>query len=138
MLEPFAGKGPYDQQGRRVVEGQRLTQAASDIFLGWFTNDVDGTEYYVRQLRDMKGAYDPTGMAPYRLANYAQFCGWNLARAHAKAGDAAAIAGYLGKSDAFDRAIVAFAGAYADQNRQDHAAFAAAVGDGRIAAIPGL
>ena len=86
VLEPFAGKGPYEQHGQRVVEGQRLTQAASDIFLGWFKNERDGIDYYVRQLRDMKYAYDPTGVEPYRLANYGQFCGWNLARAHAKSG----------------------------------------------------
>ena len=137
VLEPFAGKGPYEQQGRRVVEGQRLTQAASDIFLGWFTG-ADGNDYYVRQLRDMKYAYDPTGVESYRLANYGQFCGWNLARAHAKSGDAAEIAGYLGKTDAFDRAVVAFAGAYAEQNNRDYEAFRTAVNNGRIAAMPGF
>ena len=137
VLEPFAGAGPYEQQGRRVVEGQRLTQAASDIFLGWFTNQ-DGIDYYVRQLRDMKYAYDPTGVSPVRLANYAQFCGWNLARAHAKSGDAAEIAGYLGKSDAFDRAIVSFAGDYAEQNRRDYKRFRTAVQEGRIAATAGV
>ncbi len=137
VLEPFAGAGPYEQQGRRVVEGQRLTQAASDIFLGWFTNQ-DGIDYYVRQLRDMKYAYNPAGVSPVRLANYAQFCGWNLARAHAKSGDAAEITGYLGKSDAFDRAIVSFAGNYAEQNRRDYKRFKTAVQEGRIAATAGV
>jgi hypothetical protein len=138
VLEPFAGSGPYEQQGRRVVEGQRLTQAASDIFLGWFTNSVDGIDYYVRQLRDMKYAFDPAGVAPAGLAQYAQFCGWNLARAHAKSGDATEIAGYLGRSDAFDRAIVSFAGAYAGQNDRDYAAFRSAAANGRIAVAPGF
>ena len=137
VLEPFAGAGPYEQQGRRVVEGQRLTQAASDIFLGWFTNQ-DGTDYYVRQLRDMKYAYDPAGVSPVRLANYAQFCGWNLARAHAKSGDAAEITGYLGKSDAFDRAIISFSGDYAKQNRRDFEMFRTAIKKGRIVATPGF
>ena len=137
VLEPFAGAGPYDHQGRRVVEGQRLTQAASDIFLGWFTAK-DGIDYYVRQLRDMKFSFDPTGVSRKRLAWFAQFCGWNLARAHAKSGDAAEIAGYLGKSDVFDRAIVSFASEYADQNRRDYETFLAAVEDGTIVAETGV
>jgi hypothetical protein len=126
-----------DNQGRRVVEGQRLTQAASDIFLGWFT-DQGGIDFYVRQLRDMKYAYDPAGVSPVRLANYAQFCGWNLARAHAKSGDAAEITGYLGKSDAFDRAIVSLAGDYAEQNRRDYKMFKTAAQEGRIEATAGF
>ncbi len=138
VLEPFAGAGPCEEQGRRVVEGQRLTQGASDIFLGRFTNDSDGVQYYVRQLPDMKYAFGSAGAPWHGLASYARFCGWNLTRAHAKSGDAAAIAGYLGKSDPFDRAVVAYSGAYAEQNRQDYEAFRAAVGNGRIAAIPGL
>jgi hypothetical protein len=121
-----------------VVEGQRLTQAASDIFLGWFTNDMDGVDYYVRQLRDMKYAYDPTGVEPYRLASYAQVCGWNLARAHAKSGDAAEIAGYLGKTGSFDRAIVSFAGDYTAQNNRDYEAFHAAAREGRVEATAGF
>jgi uncharacterized protein (DUF2252 family) len=137
VLEPFAGAGLYEQQGRRVVEGQRLTQAASDIFLGWFTSH-DGTDYYVRQLRDMKYAYDPAGVSPVRLANYARFCGWNLARAHAKSGDAAEITGYVGKTDAFDRAIISFADEYAEQNRRDYEVFRKDVKKGRIAATPGF
>jgi hypothetical protein len=123
--------------GHRIVEGQRLTQAASDIFLGWFTNQ-DGIDYYVRQLRDMKYAYDPQGVSPTRLANYAQFCVWNLARAHAKSGDAAEIAGYLGKSDAFDRAIVSFARDCAEQNHSDYKMFKTAIQKGRIAATTGF
>ena len=114
-----------------------MTQAASDIFLGWFT-DQGGIDYYLRQLRDMKYAYDPPGVSPVRLANYAQFCGWNLARTHAKSGDAAGITGYLGKSDAFDRAIVSFAGDYAEQNRRDYKRFKTAVQEGRIAATAGF
>ncbi len=136
VLEPFAGAGPYEHQGRRVVEGQRLMQAASDIFLGYFTND-QGIDFYVRQLRDMKYGFDPTGAPPYQLANYAKFCGGNLARAHAKAGDAAEIAGYLGNSDTFDRAIVSFAGAYAEQNRRDYEAFRTAAQEERITATTG-
>jgi uncharacterized protein (DUF2252 family) len=131
VLEPFAGQGPYEHQGQRVVEGQRLTQAASDIFLGWF-KDSSGVDFYVRQLRDMKYSYDPTGVPPIRLANYAQFCGWNLARAHAKSGDAAEIAGYLGKTDSFDRAIITFAQDYAEQNRRDYGLFREAVREKRI------
>jgi len=137
VLEPFAGKGQYEQQGQRVVEGQRLTQAASDIFLGWFTHP-NGTDYYVRQLRDMKYAFDPSGVSADGLAHYAQICGWNLARAHAKSGDAVSIAGYLGRSDAFDRSIASFAGNYAEQNRRDYEAFRAAAGAGLITATPGI
>ncbi len=137
VLEPFAGAGPYEQQGRRVVEGQRLMQTASDIFLGWFTNE-EGIDFYVRQLRDMKYGFDPTGASLSQLANYAQFCGENLARSHAKSGDAAEISGYLGNSDVFDRAIISFAGAYAEQNRRDYEAFSAAVKDGRLTATTGL
>ena len=137
VLEPFAGAGPYEQQGRRVVEGQRLMQTASDIFLGWFTNE-EGIDFYVRQLRDMKYGFDPTGVSLPQLANYAHFCGENLARSHAKSGDAAEISGYLGNSDVFDRAIISFAGAYAEQNRRDYEAFGAAVEDGRLTATTGF
>jgi uncharacterized protein (DUF2252 family) len=138
VLEPFAGTGPYENQGQRVVEGQRLMQTASDIFLGWFTNGVDGVNYYVRQLRDMKFGVDPGVMNLAQLANYARFCGMNLARSHAKGGDAAAIAGYLGNSDAFDRAIVSFAGAYAEQNNRDYEVFRTAVKENRIQATTGF
>jgi hypothetical protein len=137
VLEPFAGAGPYEHQGRRVVEGQRLTQTASDIFLGWMTGPA-GIEFYVRQLRDMKQSFEPAGVAPGAMGMYAEFCGWSLALAHAKSGDAAEIAGYLGSSDAFDRAIATFAGAYAEQNRRDYEAFRTAVADGRLGASPDL
>ena len=120
-----------------MVEGQRLMQTASDIFLGWFTNE-EGIDFYVRQLRDMKYGFDPTGVSLSQLANYAHFCGENLARSHAKSGDAAEISGYLGNSDVFDRAIISFAGAYAEQNRRDYEAFSAAVKDGRLTATTGF
>jgi hypothetical protein len=137
VLEPFAGTGPYEQQGRRVVEGQRLMQTASDIFLGYFTNP-DGIDFYVRQLRDMKFGLDPAGVTPVQLANYARFCGMNLARSHAKGGDAAEITGYLGTTDSFDRAIVSFARTYAEQNNRDYQAFSKAISEGRIAASAGF
>jgi uncharacterized protein (DUF2252 family) len=136
VLEPFAGAGPYEKQGQRVVEGQRLMQSASDIFLGYLSNP-DGIDFYVRQLRDMKYGFDPSGVEPWQLANYAKYCGGNLARSHAKSGDAAAIAGYLGNSDTFDRAIVSFAGAYAEQNRRDYMAFRTATQEERITATTG-
>jgi uncharacterized protein (DUF2252 family) len=121
VLEPYAGRSRYRHHGRRVVNGQRLLQTASDIFLGWAG---DGTgHYYVRQLWDMKGSVDIEAMAPGDLVAYARLCGWVLARAHARSGDAAAISGYLGSGDRFDRAVAAFAEAYADQTEADHAAF---------------
>jgi uncharacterized protein (DUF2252 family) len=135
VLEPYAGKSQYNNHGQRVVRGQQYTQAASDIFLGWGrANDID---LYVRQLRDMKASLDVTIMAPSRLAVYAGLCGWALARAHARSGDAARIAGYLGSSNRFDRAIVDFAMAYADQTERDHAALVEAVKSGRIEAEVG-
>ncbi len=124
---------PVEHQGRRVVEGQRLLQATSDVLLGWTTNPLDGVEYYVRQLWDAKGSVDVATLRPGALATYAAGCGWALARAHARCGDAAAIAGYLGRSTAFDDAMVAFATAYAEQTVRDRAALEAAV---EIGAIP--
>jgi uncharacterized protein (DUF2252 family) len=122
VLEPYAGRSRYRHPGRRVVSGQRLLQTASDIFLGWAG---DGTShYYVRQLWDMKGSMDLDTLDPADLLPYARLCGWVLARAHARSGDAAAISGYLGSGDRFDRAVAAFAEAYADQTEADHAAFA--------------
>jgi Uncharacterized protein conserved in bacteria (DUF2252) len=122
VLEPYAGRSRYRHSGRRVVNGQRLLQTASDIFLGWAG---DGTShYYVRQLWDMKGGVDLDTLDPADLVPYARLCGWVLARAHARSGDAAAISGYLGSGDRFDRAVAAFAEAYADQTEADHAAFA--------------
>ena len=126
VLAPYAGASDYEHEGERVVRGQRLTQAASDIFLGWV--DLQGRPACVRQLRDMKGSVNLEGIVAEDLLGYADTCGLALARAHARTGDPAAIGAYLGKADTFDVAISAFAVAYADQSERDHAAFAAAVG----------
>jgi uncharacterized protein (DUF2252 family) len=138
VLEPFVNATRFSNQGRRVVEGQQLMQAASDIFLGWqrSTVSIDGVtrDFYVRQLRDWKGAWAPEAMIPAVMAFYGRACGWTLARAHARSGDRIAIASYLGNSDAFDRAIVAFAEAYADQNERDFEALEAAISSGRVTA----
>ena len=134
VLEPYAGKSRYENQGQRVVVGQRLMQASSDIFLGW-TRSRLGHDYFGRQLRDMKFSLPVDGYGARELKHYAKVCGWVLARAHAKSGDAAMISGYLGKSDQFDLAIGAFAEAYADQNERDHAALVAAVKAGRVEAL---
>ena len=123
----------YAEHGRRVVEGQRLVQAASDSFLGW-TVAPGGTHYYWRQFKDMKGSVEIDGAPLDRLRRYASLCGWTLARAHARSGDAAALAGYLGTGTVFDRAIAEFSVAYADQNERDYQAFTAAIGDGRLPA----
>ncbi len=126
VLEPYARKSAFRHQGRRVVEGQRLTQAASDIFLGW-ANGVDTSrQYYVRQLHDMKGGVEPDRMPATSLRPYAEICGTGLARAHARAGGATMISTYLGSSDRVDRALAEYAKAYADQNERDFAAFSAA------------
>jgi uncharacterized protein (DUF2252 family) len=135
VLEPYAGKGLYENHGQRVVTGQRLMQSASNIFLGW-TRGREGRHFYVRQLRDMKMSApveEAATAAQFHL--YAELCGRTLAHAHAKSGDAALISGYLGKSDTFDRAIGDFALAYADQNEKDHAALVAAVKAGRLKAL---
>ena len=128
-------------QGRRVVEGQRLMQAAGDVFLGWLrvTTDLDGRtrDYHVRQLWDAKWSVPIETVSAEGMATYARACGWTLARAHARSGDRAAIAGYLGHGDGFDRALVTFAERYADRNAADYAAFATAVRDGRLEAEPG-
>jgi hypothetical protein len=135
VLAPYAGASEYAHQGERVVHGQRLMQAASDAFLGWVTGTgKDRREFYVRQLRDKKGSAAIETMPPRRLRAYGRACGIALARAHARAGDPLAIAAYLGRSDRFDAAVESFAAAYADQNARDHAAFLAAVEDGRLAA----
>lgn len=134
VLEPYAGKSRYENQGQRVVMGQRLMQACSDIFLGW-TRSRLGRDYFGRQLRDMKFSLPVGGYGARELKHYSKVCGWVLARAHAKSGDAAMISGYLGKSDQFDLAIGAFAEAYADQNERDHAALVAAVKAGRVEAL---
>jgi len=136
VLARYAGPSEYGHQGERVVTGQRLMQAASDVFLGWATGPF-GHGYYVRQLRDMKGSVAIDLLTSEDLVRYAGLCGVTLARAHARSGDAAAIAGYLGSGDQFDRAIVAFADQYADQTERDHAALADAVAAGRIEAMTG-
>jgi uncharacterized protein (DUF2252 family) len=141
VLEPFSGKSKFANHGRRVVEGQWLMQAASDIFLGYVaTTGIDGKkrDFYVRQLWDWKASADVETMTPVRMGGYAQMCGWTLARAHARSGDPVAIAGYIGSSDKLDRALAAFAADYADQNELDHAAFAAAVRTGDIEAETAL
>jgi uncharacterized protein (DUF2252 family) len=119
VLEPFLGRSVYRNHAHRVVAGQRLMQAASDIFLGWI-EDAEGRHFYWRQLRDMKGSVEMTDVLPQGLVALAGVCGWALARAHARAGDRLAIAGYLGRSDRFDRAVADFATAYADQNECDY------------------
>jgi uncharacterized protein (DUF2252 family) len=137
VLEPFVGRSRYANHGQRVVEGQRLMQASSDIFLGWNRlAGIDGVvrDFYVRQLRDWKGSWAPEAMVPQVMNVYGQMCGWTLARAHARSGDRIAIASYLGSSDAFDRALVSFSEAYADQNDRDYAALQAAVKTNKIKA----
>jgi uncharacterized protein (DUF2252 family) len=134
VLAPHAGKSAYDSQGQRVVVGQRLMQSSSDIFLGW-ARGRHGLDFYVRQLRDMKMSMPMDGLSAVQLVRYARMCGWTLARAHAKSGDAATISGYLGRTDIFDQAMARFALAYADQTRQDHATLVKAIRSGRIAAI---
>jgi uncharacterized protein (DUF2252 family) len=141
VLAPFAGESEYENQGQRVVEGQRLMQSASDIFLGWIkATGIDGEprDFYLRQLWDWKSSADIDTMVPAMMAPYGRMCGWTLARAHARSGDAAAIADYLGQSDRFDRALARFASAYADQNELDHQALVDAIEDGRIEAQTGL
>jgi len=141
VLSRFVGASKYANQGQRVVAGQRLMQASSDIFLGWqrIGADLDGQQrdYYVRQLRDWKYSVDIETMLPRGLRTYGEMCGWTLARAHARSGDRIAIAAYLGGSDVFDRAISQFAAAYADQNERDHSSLVDAVATGRITAEPG-
>jgi uncharacterized protein (DUF2252 family) len=140
VLERFAGKSQYANHGRRVVAGQRLMQAMSDIFLGWDRiTGIDGVQrdFYFRQFRDWKGSIEIEAMIPTGLALYARLCGWTLARAHARSGDRIAIATYLGKSDAFDRAIAEFSVAYADQNERDFHAMQAALERGRLKAEVG-
>jgi uncharacterized protein (DUF2252 family) len=141
VLAPFAGPGEYQHQGERVVIGQRLTQAASDPFLGW-TSGIESTgtagkEYYVRQMRDMKGSMSVPLMDPLQLDYYGRLCGWALARAHARTGRASVISGYLGSSEDFDQAIADFAIAYADQNEQDYQRLLQAVSAGRVLATIG-
>ncbi|HSS42808.1 MAG TPA: DUF2252 domain-containing protein [Solirubrobacterales bacterium] len=135
VLEPYVGASAYDHPGRRVVEGQRLMQAASDIFLGWVTvTGVDGEQrcFYVRQLWDGKGSADVEGLSASELATYGGLCGRALARAHARSGDRIAIAAYLGGGEAFDEALARFAEVYADRNEEDYAQVREAADSGRI------
>jgi uncharacterized protein DUF2252 len=145
VLAAYAGASEYDHQGERVVAGQRLMQAASDIFLGWqrtvnAPGDPGGghTDYYVRQLRDWKYSAPIERMGPAQLSDYGELCAWTLARAHARTGDRFAIAAYLGGSDKFDQAVAGFAASYAGQTERDHAALADAVASGRAEAEPGV
>lgn len=132
VLESFTAPSAYAHHGQRVVTGQRLMQAASDSFLGW-VGGTRGRAYYVRQLRDMKWSPDPATLNAPALNRYAALCGHTLARAHARSGDAIAIATYLGESPRFDRAITAFSGTYADQVERDFEAFTAMIADARAA-----
>jgi uncharacterized protein (DUF2252 family) len=138
VLEDHLPKSRYKQHGERVVQGQRMMQAASDLYLGW-TKGADVTRhFYWRQLRDMKGSAELERLSPAQLTGYAGLCGRELARAHARGGDANALAGYLGKGDAFERAITAFARTYADLTEADHAALVAAARSGRIEVLEGV
>jgi uncharacterized protein (DUF2252 family) len=138
VLAPYVKARRQRHQGERVVTGQRIMQAVSDIFLGWTSAPGSTTEYYVRQLHDMKYGIDIAGLRRVGMELYADVCAWALARAHARSGNPATIAGYLGSGEAFDRAITTFASAYADQTERDHAALVAAVRSGRIAAETGI
>jgi uncharacterized protein (DUF2252 family) len=141
VLEPYLGASRYAHHGRRIVEGQRLMQAASDILLGWQRSPgLDGVErdFFVRQLWDRKGSAVVEAMTPRGMAMYAALCGWTLARAHARSGDPVAVAAYLGSGDTFDRAMADFAASYADQNERDHAALDAVVADGTVEATVGV
>ncbi|MEU1543735.1 DUF2252 family protein, partial [Actinacidiphila glaucinigra] len=137
VLAPYAGPGPHRTQGERVVAGQRLMQATSDIFLGWERlYGVDGRQrdFYIRQLRDWKGIVVAENLSPGTMTLFGEVCGATLARAHARSGDRIAIAAYLGGSDVFDRAVAGFAEAYADQNERDHRGLVEAVCGGRLRA----
>ena len=141
VLEAHLGASEFERSGHRVVAGQRLMQAASDIFLGWYRGTgIDGIDrdFYVRQLKDGKGSVDIPAMTSDAMRLYGQMCAWTLARAHARSGDRIAIASYLGTGRTFDDALVTFAHLYADQNERDHQALVAAIESGRIEATPGI
>ncbi len=139
VLERHHRSSRYKNHGQRVVVGQRLTQAASDIFLGWIRGRGEAhRDFYWRQLRDAKGSIDLETIQPAGFALYAQLCGAGLARAHARSGDAAAITGYVGTGNTFPNAIAAFAEAYADQTERDYGLLGEAVASGRIQATPGV
>jgi uncharacterized protein (DUF2252 family) len=142
VLEEHLPPSQFENHGERVVSGQRLMQATSDIFLGWVhvSAGMDGRprDFYGRQLKDWKGSAEIEQMVPDGMAVYGRLCGWTLARAHARSGDRIAIAAYLGGGTAFDRAVLEFAKAYADQNERDYQTLVAAVKSGRIQAQTGL
>ena len=141
VLAQFVGTSQYENQGERVVAGQHLMQASSDIFLGWDqVEGIDGVQrdFYIRQLRDWKGSVDTDQMIPQSMAVYGRLCGWTLARAHARSGDRIAVAAYLGSGKSFDNAIVSFAETYADQNQRDYEALQKAASEGRIKVESGL
>jgi uncharacterized protein (DUF2252 family) len=140
VIERFTSKSQFSNQGQRVVAGQRLMQAASDIFLGWerFAWGSEARDYYFRQLRDWKGSVDVEGMTPAGMDVWGRMCGWTLARAHARSGDRIAIGAYMGKSDAFEVAVAEFASSYADVNEDDYRALQGAVARGRLTAATGI
>jgi len=138
VLEPHLRRSRYRQHGERVVQGQRMMQAASDIYLGWTKGRDVRRHFYWRQLRDMKGSALVETMTPLALTFYARICGWTLARAHARSGDPVAIAAYLGDSDAFDTSITDFSQRYADQNERDYQQFVNAIRSGRVQALEGV
>jgi uncharacterized protein (DUF2252 family) len=130
VLEPYFGKSEYEHQGERIVRGQRLMQAASDVFLGW-ASSADH-HFYVRQFKDMKASADLEAAGPRQLREYAHYCGWALATAHARSGNARAIAGYIGRRNTLDRSLLSFATAYAQQVEKDYENFTNAIGEGAI------
>jgi uncharacterized protein (DUF2252 family) len=135
VLEAYAGKSVLPNHGQRVVNGHRLMQPASDIFLGWTQGSLLGRHYYIRQLRDVKIKFAVETFGTPEMTLFAQWCGYSLALSHARSGDSAVISGYLGKGDNFDKAIAAFSIAYADQNEKDHAALKRAIRDGKVKAV---
>ena len=141
VLADYAGQSEYHNQGERVVAGQQLMQALSDIFLGWQSATPPGrrsADYYLRQLREWKYSAEIEGMNAAAMTDYGRLCGWTLARAHACTGDRIAIAAYLGGSDTFDQAVADFGESYADQTERDHAALADAAASGRVQAEMGI
>ena len=138
VLEPYVRKSRYRQHGERVVQGQRMMQAASDIYLGWTKGPGGSRHFYWRQLRDMKGSAEVESMTPVTLTFYARTCGWTLARAHARSGDPIAITACLGGSDAFDRSVTDYSQCYADQNERDYREFVKAIRSGRLEAREGV
>ena len=138
VLELQLGESPLQSHAERVIDGQRVMQSVSDVFLGWTRNSLTGVDYYWRQLWDWKGSAAIESMRSKELTFYVSLCGRALALAHARGGDRMGIAGYLGRSDAFDHAIAAFAEAYADQTDRDYAALVKAVKEGRIKAEAGI